>query len=103
MFSFPLLLHLCRGLFWPDKPMAGGKYNMKYYTGINIVGWSTNVGPLGEAWGSFGKVGGIIYMFFIGFIYSWNICIDFYEFPESPAAISLDTGTLLPGKLFSGE
>ncbi len=54
-------------LFWPDKPMAGGKFNMKYYTGLNIVGWSTNVGPLGEAWGSFGKVGGIIYMFFIGF------------------------------------
>ena len=47
---------------WPDKPEAGGKFNMKYYAGFNIVGWSTNVGPLGEAYGSFGPVGGVVYM-----------------------------------------
>ncbi len=51
---------------WPDKPMAGGAYNMQYYTGLVVVGWSTNVGPLGEAYGSFGVVGGIVYMFFLG-------------------------------------
>jgi hypothetical protein len=59
-------------LFWPDKPEAGGKFNMKYYTGtILSQGWSTNVGPLGEAYGSFGITGGIIYMFFLGGFIRW--------------------------------
>lgn len=52
---------------WPDKPEAGGKFNMKYYTGVTIVNFSTNVGPLGEGWGSFGS-GGILFMIFLGFI-----------------------------------
>jgi hypothetical protein len=53
---------------WPDKPEAGGKESMKYFTGWVIHGWSTNVGPLGEAYGSFGVNGGIFYMFLIGLI-----------------------------------
>ncbi len=51
---------------WPDKPQAGGKFNMEYYTGLIITGFSTNVGPMGEAYGSFGAKGGIVYMFFLG-------------------------------------
>lgn len=51
---------------WPDKPEAGGKFNMRYYTNFVIVNFSTNVGPLGEAWGSFGS-GGILFMFMLGF------------------------------------
>lgn len=51
---------------WPDKPEAGGKFNMKYYVGVTIVGWSTNVGPLGEAYGSFGTAGGIVFMTLLG-------------------------------------
>jgi hypothetical protein len=54
-------------LFWPDKPEAGGKFNMRYYGGVSIQGWSTNVGPLGEAYGSFGSLG-IIYMILLGFL-----------------------------------
>lgn len=50
---------------WPDKPKAGGKFNMQYYAGWKISGWSTNVGPLGEAYGSFGQAG-IFYMFLLG-------------------------------------
>lgn len=61
-------------LLWPTKPEAGGVANMKYYTNVNIKGYATNVGPVGEAYGSFGVVGGIIYMmilgFFIRFVYS---------------------------------
>ncbi len=56
---------------WPDKPEAGGKESMKYYTGLNINGWSTNVSPLGEAYGSFGPVGGILYMFLLGLFIRW--------------------------------
>jgi len=56
---------------WPDKPEAGGKFNMEYYAGWRIRGWSTNVGPLGEAYGSFGVTGGIVYMFFLGLFIRW--------------------------------
>lgn len=58
---------------WPDKPEAGGIENMKYYTGITIKGYTTNVGPLGEAYGSFGARGAILFMvalaLFIRFCY----------------------------------
>jgi len=47
---------------WPTKPEAGGKFNMKYYAGVTIEGWSTNIGPVGEAYGSFGYWGGIAWM-----------------------------------------
>lgn len=53
-------------VLWPDKPEAGGIANMKYYAGVIIAGFSTNVGPLGEAYGSFGVTGGIIFMIGLG-------------------------------------
>ena len=59
-------------VLWSDKPEAGGKFNMKYYTGYVIEGWSTNVGPLGEAYGSFGVLGGIIYMTLLGAFVRWS-------------------------------
>lgn len=59
---------------WPDKPKAGGAENMRIYTGIIIRTWSTNVGPLGEAYGNFGYLGGWVYVFafsfFIRFAYT---------------------------------
>lgn len=58
-------------LLWPDKPEAGGKFNMKYYAGVTLRGWSTNVGPLGEAYGSFGRTGGMIYMLLLGMFIRW--------------------------------
>ena len=58
---------------WEDKPMAGGEANMKYYTGYTIKGYTTNVGPLGEGYGSFGDMGAMYYMallaFFVRFMY----------------------------------
>lgn len=56
---------------WTDKPEAGGKFNMLYYAGFRINGWSTNVGPLGEAYGSFGSSGGIAYMCFLSLLIRW--------------------------------
>jgi hypothetical protein len=56
---------------WPDKPEAGGKFNMKYYAGRTIKGWSTNIGPVGEAYGSFGPSGGVVYMFILGLFIRW--------------------------------
>jgi len=51
---------------WPDKPEAGGAFNMAHYAGVKIKGWATNIGPLGEAYGNFAVTGGIIFMFFLG-------------------------------------
>jgi len=64
-------------VFWPDKPEAGGKFNMKFYAGYDIEGWSTNVGPLGEAYGSFGVNGAIFFMIVLGIIVRWTYKIVF--------------------------
>lgn len=72
---------------WPDKPEAGGKFNMRYYAGWNIRGWSTNVGPLGEAYGSFGVTGGIIYMFLLGLFLRWVYFRVFYLSGKTPLLI----------------
>ena len=47
---------------------------MLLYTGIYVYGWSTNVGPIGEAYGNFGYWGGWFYlMAFAVFIrYAYN-------------------------------
>jgi hypothetical protein len=58
-------------VLWPNKPQAGGKESMRYFAGINIVGWSTNVSPIGEAYGSFGVRGGIFFMFLLGVFIRW--------------------------------
>lgn len=74
-------------LFWPDKPEAGGKFNMKYYTGRVIQGWSTNVGPLGEAYGSFGAAGGMVYMFFLALFIRWAYKLIFKLSAKTPLLI----------------
>jgi hypothetical protein len=66
---------------WPDKPEAGGKWNIEYFTGFKIEGYSMNIGPFGEAYGNFGVFGGIIFMFLYGvffnlsFSYLFNLSI----------------------------
>ena len=55
---------------WPNKPEAGGAYNFKRFLGITLKGWSANLSPFGEAWGNFGKTGGIIFMFFFGLLFN---------------------------------
>jgi hypothetical protein len=79
-----LLASITPRFLWPDKPMAGGHFNMKYYAGITIKNFSTNVGPLGEAYGAFGVLGGTVMMgliaLFIRFAYYriWRIA---YTYP----------------------
>jgi hypothetical protein len=58
---------------WPDKPIAGGHWNMEYFTGLIIKGYSMNIGPLGESYGNFGSPGGIYFMFFYGFFFNLSI------------------------------
>jgi hypothetical protein len=60
---------------WPDKPEAGGKYNLRRFWGYNLRGYSMNIGPVGEAYGNFGITGGIVYMFFYGLFF--NVVFSF--------------------------
>lgn len=64
---------------WPDKPKAGGKYNLERFLGYKDLKYSMNIGPIGEAYANFGKWGGIFFMFlyglFIRFIFDWILTI----------------------------
>lgn len=57
-------------LFWESKPESGGKYNMINFTGYRPrANTSINIGPIGEAYGNFGILGGILFlMVYIGII-----------------------------------
>ncbi len=58
---------------WPDKPEAGGAANLKRFWGYNLVGYSMNIGPLGEAYANFDKLGGVIFMFFYGLFFNFML------------------------------
>lgn len=63
-------------LFWKDKPVAGGVYNMLTYTGTKMRGTSMNISPIGEAYGNFGKWGPFYLVFYVGILSWWlNIFI----------------------------
>ncbi len=55
---------------WLDKPESGGKANLKRFWGFDLVGFSMNIGPLGEAYANFDVVGGIVFMFFYGLFFN---------------------------------
>lgn len=58
---------------WPDKPEAGGKANLKRFWGFDLIGWSTNIGTLGEAYANFDRNGGLFYMFFYGLFFNFAL------------------------------
>jgi hypothetical protein len=72
----PIIVSIIGGfiprIIWQDKPKAGGKAAMLLYTGQNINGYSMNVAPIGELYGSLGRSGGIISMFFLGLFFRWS-------------------------------
>ena len=72
---------------WPDKPIAGGHWNMEYFTGLIIEGYSMNIGPFGEAYGNFGKTGGMIFMFFYGLFFNLAIFLIIRYAKQKPTII----------------
>lgn len=60
-------------ILWPEKPNAGGHWNMEYFTGFIVEGYSMNVGPFGESYGNFGPSGGIYFMFLYGLFFNFAI------------------------------
>lgn len=71
-------------VLWPDKPEAGGVYNMWHFAGFRLRGWSTNIGPVGEGYGNFGPTGGIVYMFFFGLFIGWAYRMVFVRARKTP-------------------
>jgi hypothetical protein len=60
---------------WPSKPKAGGAYNLERFWGYKLNNYSMNIGPIGEAYGNFGKYGGTIFMFFYGLFFNYILNI----------------------------
>jgi len=73
---------------WPDKPEAGGKFNLKRFWGYNLEGYSMNLGPLGEGYANFDKVGGVIYMFLYGLFFNFMLS-TILKFAEKTPSIIL--------------
>lgn len=57
-------------ILWPDKPKAGGHVNMLRFTGFEVVGYSMNLGVVGEAYANYGVNGGIFFMFVYGLLFN---------------------------------
>lgn len=57
-------------ILWPDKIESGGVYNFKRFLGLTLEGYSVGLSPYGEAWGNYGRTGGIVFMFFFGLLFN---------------------------------
>jgi hypothetical protein len=66
-------------LLWPEKQTSGGALNFKRFLGFDLKGYSIGLSPYGEAWGNYGRDGGIVFMFFFGllfnFVFAWVLKI----------------------------
>ncbi|MCA0238528.1 MAG: hypothetical protein LCH81_19305 [Bacteroidetes bacterium] len=55
-------------IIWPDKPLIPDPADYKRFTGIGLTKYnSVTIGPIGEAYADFGKLG-VIYLFFYGLL-----------------------------------
>jgi hypothetical protein len=61
-------------ILWPDKPESGGRENLSRFLGIKQkLKYSMNIGPYGEAYGNFGPVYGVVFIFFYGLLLSYML------------------------------
>lgn len=74
-------------VLWPDKPKAGGQYNMLRFTGFLVVGYSMNVGVIGEAYGNFGPEGGVVFMFVFGLFFNFIFYMIVVKSKKTPTLI----------------
>jgi hypothetical protein len=72
---------------WPDKPNAGGHFNMERFAGFRIEGVSMNISPMGEAYGNYGVEGGIFFMFLYGLFFTFLIIILMNYVRKKPTLI----------------
>lgn len=74
-------------ILWPDKPIAGGHFNMERFAGLKIEGYSMNISPMGEAYGNFGVEGGIAFMLAYGLFFSILIVLLMNYVRKKPTLI----------------
>jgi hypothetical protein len=84
---------------WNNKPITGGLANVERYTQFVHMGTSSyNISPLGEGYANFGRVGGIVFMFFFGLLF--NLCFHkIIKIAESKPSILLWIPSLFVGCL----
>ncbi|GAB3640779.1 hypothetical protein [Spirosoma arcticum] len=65
-----LLAPLIPRIIWPDKPVTGGRDNIRRFTPIQLTeNTSVNLSPMGEAYANFGRLGGVFYMLLYGLLF----------------------------------
>lgn len=72
---------------WPDKPMAGGHFNMERFAGFRLDGVSMNISPMGEAYGNYGVEGGIFFMLLYGLFFAMLIVLLMNYVKKRPTII----------------
>lgn len=65
---------------WPDKPITGGRDNIRRFTPIRLTqNTSVDISPMGEAYANFGSLGGVVYMLLYGLLFggvlSWILSL----------------------------
>jgi hypothetical protein len=66
-----ILSSLVPRFLWPDKPQAGGKFNMLYYAGFRIRDILRMLDRLEKHMEVLGSFGGVIYMILLGLFIRW--------------------------------
>ena len=65
-----LLAPLIPRIIWPDKPVTGGRDNIRRFTPIQLTeNTSVDLSPMGEAYANFGSLGGVFYMLLYGLLF----------------------------------
>ena len=71
-----------------DKPMAGGRYMMLRFTGIDLQDTaSMNISLIGEAYGNYGREKGVWFMLMIGIVFSSVLRYIFIKSRDNPTIL----------------
>ena len=65
-------------LFWPDKPIAGGVENAGRFMGYENLGYSINLGVVGESYVNYGK-GGKFILFLFGYVLVFRVLYEVFR------------------------
>lgn len=65
-------------LFWPDKPIAGGVENARRFMGSENLGYSINLGVVGESYVNYGK-GGKFILFLFGYVLVFRVLYEVFQ------------------------
>lgn len=75
-------------ILWPDKPEAGGYENLSRFVGIKKkLRYSMNIGPYGEAYGNFGPIAGIGFVFLYALLLSYLLKLLLVKSLEIPSLL----------------